>query len=236
MKTIMNVLLVSMMIITVGNLNALSGEFNATGTEKAVKTLTNAVMVLDDLMKDTGNGIPQNLINTSGGIVILPAACRTAAGAFNGRGGTGIAMVRNENGCWSRPLFVTIREGNLGHQIGTQASDIVLLFKDSRDIMNIEKTEITLGDNIGIAAGPGKLGMSSAANTTFVSEVYSYQRSEGVFMGENLKGGILSHYAGLSNSFYGVETTNRDELFSGYGVPYNEQVNETMEEMTISGE
>ena len=235
MKKIMNLLLVSMLIITVGNLSALSGEFNATDTEKAVKTLTNAVMVLDNVMKDSENGIPQNLVNASGGIVIFPEACRTAAGAFNGRGGTGIAMIRNENGSWSRPFFVLIREGNLGYKIGAQASDLVLLFKNSRDIMNIERTEIALGDDIGIAAGPVKQGLSSAVNTTFVTEVYSYQRSEGVFEGANLKGGILSHYARYCNSLYGVETMNRDEIFYRFGATYNEHVNELMEVMTISG-
>jgi lipid-binding SYLF domain-containing protein len=238
MKTISNLLLVSMLIITIGNLNARAsnGESRSTGSDKAVQTLDEAVTVFDNVMDDPVNGIPKDLINASGGIVIFPGACRVAAGAFNGQGGKGIAMIRNENGSWSNPFFVIIREGNLGNKIGAQASDIVLLFKDRNDIKNIEKAEIALGNDIGVAAGPGNNGMASSTNRMFVTEVYSYQWSEGVFAGINLKGGILSYYAKSSDSSYVVENVNTDWISYGIEAPCNEEVNGLMEALTKYGE
>ena len=80
MKTIMNVLWVSMLIITLGNLNAKAsmGESNATASERAINTLAKAVTVFDNMIENTESGIPRELINTSEGIIILPAACRVA--------------------------------------------------------------------------------------------------------------------------------------------------------------
>lgn len=236
MKIIMNLLLVSMLLITLGNLNvtASAGESYATVSERAVKTMAIAVTVFDNVIENAGNGIPQELINSSEGIIILPAACRVAAGAYNERGGRGIAMIRNENGSWSNPFFVTSREGSLGYKTGTHASDIVLLFKDRNDIMDIEKAEITLGDDLEIKAGPGNKGNSSNTGYTFGTEIYSYHRLKGVFAGVNLKGGILSHYTKLSNSFYGVENINMDDLFHGMEIHYHEVKAQTENLTTFS--
>jgi lipid-binding SYLF domain-containing protein len=224
MKAITNSLLVSMLIITLGNLNAAASEFYSNDSGKAKKTLAEAAIVFDHILEDAENGIPQNLINSAGGIVILPGACRVAAGAFNGSGGTGIAMIRNENGSWSFPFFVIIREGNLGNKIDALATDIVLFFKDSFDVKSIERTEIALGDDVSVAAGPGKNGIPSGTNLTFGAEVYSYQRREGAFSGVCIKGGILSNYAILSNSLYGIEA------------PSNEEVYDLRKALTIHGE
>ena len=85
MKAILNLILVSMMNITVGNLNtaASAGEGKSTDSEKAAKTLEQAVMTLNHLMNDSENGIPQSLIDNSEGIMIFPGDCKVAAGIFN---------------------------------------------------------------------------------------------------------------------------------------------------------
>ena len=238
MKTMLNLMIVSMLIITVGNLNAAASmrEGKSAHSDKAVTTLTMAVMALDNVMEDPLNGIPQRLINKSEGIVILPGACKVAVGAFNGQGGRGIAMIHNEDGSWSNPFFVTLREGSLGYKIGPQASDIILLFKDRKDIIGIHKEEIILGSDVGVAAGPDNNSFSSSTDITFETEIYAYHGSKGLFTGVNLKGGILSNYDKLNDSLYGTEDVNRDEIFYGCDAPYNDEVNDLIEALSMYGE
>ena len=202
MKVMLNIFLVSILTISVGTLLAApsNGDGETIENEKAIKTLEKAVWVLDNVMEEQVNGIPQSLINESEGIMIFPGAWKVAAGAFNGHGGRGIAMIHNEDGSWSNPFFVTIREGSQRFQIGTQASDFVLLFKDRNDIIDIDKAAITLGGDVGVAEGPVINGSSSSNDITFEKEIYSYHRSKGLFTGVSLNGGILSYYEKLSDS------------------------------------
>jgi len=196
MKTIFSLILVSMLIITVGKLNAATsaGEGKAKDSEKAAKTLEKDLMALHHVMNDSENGIPRSLIDKSEGIMIFPGDGMVAAGAFNGQGGRGIAMVRREDGYWSNPFIVSLGTGSLGFQTETQTSDIVLLIQDKNDIMEIEKTFITLGDDVEVAAGPVNKGSLQSNDITFGSDIYSYYGSNGIFTGVNLNGGILSYH------------------------------------------
>jgi lipid-binding SYLF domain-containing protein len=167
--------------------------------------------------------------------VIFPKACQVVAGPFNGAGGRGIVVIHNEDGSWSNPFFVTIREGNQGFKIGAQTSDIVLLFKDRNDIIDIDKEEITLGSDVGVAAGPVISDSYSSTDITFEAEIYSYQWSKGLFTGINLDGGILSYYEKLCDSLYGIDAVNMDELFYGIETPYNNNVNELLVALHVNG-
>ena len=215
MRSMLNILFVTILTISVGTLVAApaNGDSTSDENEEATKILEMAVRAIDKGMEDPVNGIPQSLINESEGIVIFPKACQVAAGPFNGPGGRGIVMIHNEDGSWSNPFIVTLREGNQGFQIGAQTSDIVLLFKDRNDIIDIDKAEITLGSDVGVAAGPVLSDSYPSTDITFETEIYSYHLSKGLFTGISLKGGILTYYEKLSDSLYGIETMNMDELF-----------------------
>ena len=154
MKLVSRLFLVSILIISVGTIIASPSNGESKSIETATNTLEKAVIALNSVMENPVSGIPQSLINNSEGIVIFPRACKVAAGPFNGPGGRGIAIIRNEDGSWSNPLFVTLREGSQGFKIGASTSDIVLLFKDRNDIIDLEQSDITLGGDVGVAAGP----------------------------------------------------------------------------------
>jgi lipid-binding SYLF domain-containing protein len=238
MKTIVNLTLVLMLITIVVNLNAEAsiGESKSADSEKAEKTLENAIMPFYHVMKDSKNGIPQSLINKSEGIMIFPEACKVAAGVYNGQGGRGIAMIRNDDGNWSNPFIVSLGKGNLGSQTGTQTSDIIMFFLDRNDIIDIDKVYITLGGDISVAAGPSDKGSSSSNDMTFESDSYSYYLNKGLFNGVNLNGGILSYNERISESLYDVDDLSTDEIFCGNETTYDDKVNDLIEALVMSGE
>ena len=202
MKSMLHIFLVSVLTVSASALVAapLKGDIKSAENEKASKTLEQAMMILDNVVEDPVNGIPQSLLSQSEAIVIFPEACMVAAGPYNGAGGIGTAMIHNEDGSWSDPFFVILREGSLDFEIGTQHSDIVLLFKDRNHMINMDNTTITLGGDVGVAPGPVCNVSHSAAAISFEKEIYSYHRSKGLFAGESYEGGILSYYEKLSNS------------------------------------
>jgi lipid-binding SYLF domain-containing protein len=238
MKTTMNIILAFILIITVGNLNtvAFPGDGKWADSEKAEKTLKKSVIALDRVMEDPENSIPPWLISNAGGIVIFPGAFKVALGVVGGQGARGVAMIRNEDGSWSNPFFVTLGEASLGCQIGAQASDIVLLFKNPNDIIKIDEADITLGSDVGVAAGPANKGLSTSTDISFESEIYSYCRSKGLFAGVSVKGGILSYNEDVSASLYEIDHVSTDEIFSSIDTPYNEKVNDLIEALVMYGE
>jgi len=227
----LNICLASFLTISFGTLLAApsNGNSYSVENEKATKTFDEFERTLDNVMENPVNGIPQSLINKSEGMVILPGVCQVTAGAFNGAGGRGIAMIHNKDGTWSNPFFITLRAGSLEfYKIGVQHSDIVLFFKDRNDLTGIEKADITLGSDVGVAAGPVQNGSSSSSDITFEKEIYSYHWSNGLFAGVSLQGGILSYSAKPSDSLFCVENICMEKIFCEIETPYNDTANDQM--------
>ncbi len=192
--------------------------------KKASKTLERSVDALEHIMADPENYIPPSLMIQSEGIVILPGAFKLAAGVAGGQGARGIAMIRKADGAWSNPFFVSLGEGSLGIQLGAQKSDIVLLFKDKEDLLKLEELALTLGGDVGVAAGPVSRGASAITDIKFDSEIYSYALSNGLFAGISFKGGVLTYNQRLNESMYGSVNVGTDEIIYEVRTPYNEGV------------
>ena len=192
MKTIAGLILVSLFTLSMSTSKAAPSDHDKLIDErKAAKTINEAVEALENIMEDPMSSIPKNLINQSEGIVIFPDAFKIAFGCVGGQGARGIAMIHKEAGTWSNPFIVSFGEGSLGFQLGVQSSDIVLLFKDRNDIMDIDESEVTIGSDISVVAGPSNRAYSTSTDVEFDAEVYSYTQSKGLFAGVSVHGGIL---------------------------------------------
>ena len=239
MKALLNTLILAALLISSGILYAASLTDHLynddESTRKANKTMLKSVMALDNLMEDPDNCIPPSLIEQAEGIVIFPGAFKLAFGVAGGQGARGLALVRLETGLWSNPFFVSMGEGSLGLQLGAQKSDIVLLFKDKNDVMGLDKTELTLGADVGVAAGPVSKGTSATTNFKFDSEIYSYCRSKGLFAGVSFKGGVLSYNESVNESLYGTADISTDYIFNEIASPYNDRVFDLIEVLDIYG-
>jgi len=151
---------------------------------------------------DMKENIPQDLLKITQGIIIVPKLIN-AGFVLAGKRGKGIAMVKLEDGTWSNPVFVTITGGSVGFQIGVQAVDLVLIFKNRETLQNIGKGSFTLGGDISVTAGP--VGRNSTASTDYKleAEVYSYSRSKGLFAGISLGGSAIAVDAKANAAYYG---------------------------------
>lgn len=190
----------------------------------ACKTIVRSLQALDKIMADPDVNIPSSMISRSEGIVILPGAFKLALGVAGGQGARGIAMIRKADGSWSNPFFVTLGEGSLGVQLGAQVSDIVLLFKDKDDLIELEETALTLGGDVGVAAGPVSRGVSATTDINFESEIYTYSLGNGLFAGVSFKGGALAYNNRVNESLYGLSHVSMDDIIYELETPFNDDV------------
>ncbi len=76
-----------------------------------------------------------------------------------GRWGKGAMVVRDKNGQFTSPIFVTLAGASFGWQWGGTSTDIVLVFTTKAGIEGITGGKLTLGADAAVAAGPvGRIG------------------------------------------------------------------------------
>src|SRR5580658_1280769 len=80
-----------------------------------------------DMMMASDKGIPQDLLNKSKCVVIVPGM-KKAGLIFGADYGRGFAVCRRQGGVgWSAPAAMRVEGGSVGFQIGATETDVILL-------------------------------------------------------------------------------------------------------------
>ena len=185
---------------------------------EVTQRLDNAADVLHDIMGIPEKGIPQDLLDKSHCIVIVPGMKK---GAFivGAKYGKGFMSCRHSGTGWSAPGAVKIEGGSVGLQIGGSETDVVLLVMNERGADRLLSTKFTLGAEGEVAAGP--VGRSSTAQTDagMRAEILSYSRSRGVFAGLSLSGATLRPDLDDNKAMYGKPLNNKEIVESRMAAP-----------------
>jgi lipid-binding SYLF domain-containing protein len=173
-----------------------------------------ASQVLEELSSGRDEVIPDRLLERAYGIAVIPDLTKVAFFA-GGRRGHGVLVVRDREGRFTSPVFVTMTGGSFGWQWGVQSTDIVLVFTTPRGIEGISGGKLTLGADASVAAGPVGRQASAATDPTFKAEVYSYSRSRGVFAGLALDGTVISINEDADAAFYKKPGVAASDILAG---------------------
>ncbi len=174
----------------------------ARAERKEIAKVEDATAVLREISAIPEKNIPPALLRNAGGIAIIPGVIK-AGFILGGRYGTGVLLVRDEQGRWSNPSFISLTGGSIGWQVGVESIDIVLVFKSGRSIDRIVHGKFTLGADASVAAGPVGRQASAATDVQLKSEIYSYSRSRGLFAGLALEGAALQIDEEDNDALYG---------------------------------
>ncbi|MBA3564623.1 MAG: lipid-binding SYLF domain-containing protein [Gammaproteobacteria bacterium] len=172
--------------------------FAATDEEEKLATAT---AVLDQLSDIPEQYVPPSLLNSAYGVAVIPNVIKIGLG-IGGRHGTGVLVVRDDQGGWSNPSFISLTGGSFGWQIGAQSTDIILVFKTRRSVDGLTGGKLTLGADASVAAGPVGRHAEAATDIQLKSEVYSYSRNRGLFAGVALEGTAINIDDDANAAFY----------------------------------
>jgi lipid-binding SYLF domain-containing protein len=176
--------------------------------------LLTASEVLEELRSTRDQAIPDRLLERAYGIAVLPDLTKVAFFA-GGRHGHGLLVVRDKQGSFVGPVFITMTGGSFGWQWGVQSTDIVLVFTTPKGIEGINGGKVTLGADASVAAGPVGRNAEAATDATFKAEVYSYSRSRGVFAGLALDGTVISIDDKANAEYYHKPGVTAGDIISG---------------------
>jgi lipid-binding SYLF domain-containing protein len=179
-------------------------------TSDQVKRIDAAATVLDEIMGAPDKGIPQEVLESTKCVAVVPSMIK-AGFVVGGRYGKGVATCRTSSG-WSAPAPITIAGGSWGLQIGGEAVDLVMLIMNDKGMEHLLSSKFKLGAEGSVAAGP--VGRQAEANTDWKmrSEVLSYSRTRGVFAGLELNGAVIKQDDDDTHILYGKERSFKDIL------------------------
>src|SRR5690606_25100287 len=112
-----------------------------------------ATAVLEDLNRIPEQAIPPNLLNRAYAVAVIPNVIKVGL-IVGGSYGKGILVVRQEDGSWSNPAFIELKNASIGWQVGAQGSDVVIAFKSQRSIEDMARGKYVIGGSASAAAGP----------------------------------------------------------------------------------
>ncbi len=162
-------------------------------------------VVLNEIMAIPVNGIPLNMLSDAQAVAIIPNVIK---GSFviGARHGNGVVMIRDENGGWHAPVFISLTGGNIGWQVGVQATDVVLVFKTRKSVEGLLTGRMTLGADAAVAAGPVGRQAAAATDSGLGAQIYSYSRSRGLFAGVSFDGSVIRTDTIANAAYYRAAT------------------------------
>jgi lipid-binding SYLF domain-containing protein len=177
--------------------------------------IVNASRAMKEISAIPKRKIPPVVLKEASAVVVVPKAAKNAFMVSGGKTG-GVLMVRDKDGVWSSPVFISISGGTLGWQIVGDPMDIVLLFKNSKQIDAILKGKLVLDRKVKIVPGWVALTMKGASKEELEAEIASYVLSHGVFVEEAVVAGTtLQVDAAANDAFYGTPKIDAAEILSG---------------------
>jgi lipid-binding SYLF domain-containing protein len=188
----------------------------ARNAEDEIKRLSDAATVLDEIMGAADKAVPRAVLERAEGIAVFPSLLKGGIG-IGGQRGHGVLSVRNQNGGWSTPAFLTITGGSIGAQFGLQAIDLVLVVNNQRGLKQLVKNQFKIGADAGVAAGPVGREASASTDIQLRAQILSYSRSRGLFAGATLNGSTIRQDRDANERFYAIAFRTGQIVFDGMG-------------------
>jgi lipid-binding SYLF domain-containing protein len=190
-----------------------SAAITAQVSTKESKRIEEAATVLKEIHSLPDKDIPQDLWDKAACVLVVPSL-KKAAFVVGGEYGKGLMSCRH-NAEWTAPVFMQIGKGSWGLQIGAQSIDLVLLVMNETGMQKLLGNKVSLGAEASIAGGPIGRDARAATDAQLKAEILSYSRTQGLFAGVNLSGGVVKADPDDNQDLYGSGVTPKNVLIDG---------------------
>lgn len=186
---------------------------------KTTDRLNDAAAMFSEIMATPDKSIPQDLLNKSHCIILVPGL-KKGGFVVAAKYGRGFVACRGASGQgWGAPGAVRVEGGSVGLQVGVSSTDLILLVMNQRGMKRLLSTKFTLGGEASVAAGPVGRDATAQTDALMTAEILSWSRSHGVFAGVAVVGSTLRNDIDVNNEMYGQPWANKQILHSGLKPP-----------------
>ncbi len=189
---------------------------SAFSENKEQRRLQQCATVLQEIL-DMPDAFPMELLDKAECAVVLPSVKKFALG-IGGKYGRGAMVCRSGadfRGSWGPPSMCRLEGGNIGFQLGGEATDYLLLVMNPKGARSLLKSKVKLGVDASAAAGPKGRTAEASTDVLMTAEILSYSRSRGLFAGVALDGSTLRPDNGANKKVYGRGVEAEDIALRG---------------------
>src|SRR5580698_4638910 len=185
--------------------------------KKEAERLANSANVLQQILI---GGLPQSILDKADCVLVFPSVKKVAVGIGGsyGRGALTCRTGAKMNGKWGAPAMYSLDESSLGIQLGSTATDFVLVIMNQKGAEQVLNGKTKLGSNAAAAAGPTGAQATSYNAGAMNVDVLTYSRSKGLFAGVSLQGATMDSDDDANKSLYGKATGAKDIVEGGQAV------------------
>ncbi|KAI8328674.1 hypothetical protein BD560DRAFT_69329 [Blakeslea trispora] len=195
-----------------------------TRTPKELRNDIQRAAQILDLFTDPSKGrdlsalIPSSVLANAHGIVFI-RVYRIGFG-FSAKNGTGIIIARLPDGSWSAPSGVSMISLGVGHMMGAEAIDMILVmnYRGALKAFLDGGGQMQLGAGMSISAGPfgrsADVAASTSMNGNHIAATYAYSSSKGLYLGYQLEGSKISERINTNQAYYG-RPISANEILTG---------------------
>lgn len=166
-------------------------------------------------------GLPTSILDKADCIVVFPSVKKVAIG-IGGSYGRGVMVCRkgaSKDGSWGPPAMYKLDQGSIGVQLGSTATDFVLVVMNERGAEQILNGKTKLGGNAAAAAGPTGAAANGYNADAMKVDVLTYSRTKGLFAGVSLEGASMESDDDANKAVYGKSVTAKQIIDGGESTP-----------------
>ena len=172
------------------------------------RLVTAATVTLASFLRDPDMTWLKQNVGRAKAVMIAPEITKVGI-IVGGSGGRAVVVVRDPSSDrWAGPAFYTLATASIGFQAGITVSEVVTLVMTEKGVGKLLSDSFRMGGDVTIAAGAIEAGVQSH----FVADLVSFSRWEGVYLGANLDGTIVSIADDWNQLYYGQRVQVADIL------------------------
>lgn len=186
--------------------------------KKEEERLSNSATVLREILVD--QGLPTSIVDQADCVVIFPSVKKVAIG-IGGSYGRGVLVCRTGakmDGGWGAPAMYRLDQASIGVQLGSTATDFVLVVMNQTGAEQILNGKTKLGANAAAAAGPTGAAATGYNAASMKVDVLTYSRTKGLFAGVSLEGASMDSDDDANKALYGKSISAKDIVEGGQAV------------------
>jgi lipid-binding SYLF domain-containing protein len=187
--------------------------------KKEGERLSNAATVMQEILSEN-NGLPKSILDQADCVLVFPSVKKVAIG-IGGSYGRGALVCRTGgtmNGGWGAPAMYKLDQASIGVQLGSTATDFVLVVMNQKGAEQILNGKTKLGGNAAAAAGPTGAQATGYNADAMKTDVLTYSRSKGLFAGVSLEGASMETDDDANKSLYGKQLGAKEIISGGQAV------------------
>lgn len=187
---------------------------------KEEERLQKSATVLQEILGGD-KGLPTHILEQAECVLIFPSVKKVAIGIGSsyGRGALVCRKGAKRDGSWGAPAMYALDQGSLGIQLGSTATDFVLVVMRDKGVEQILNGKTKLGGNAAAAAGPTGAQATGYNAAEMTADVLTYSRTKGLFAGVSLEGASMDTDNDANKKVYGKSIDARTIVTGDQAVP-----------------